>query len=84
MRNISFAFSINGDARFRGHDKFGDFRALPLQRFSRIPTAAILDRGVSRGPYSTPLLLGTPFTLREGATAMATARANALKMDSKQ
>ena len=34
--------------------------------------------------YSTPLLLGTTFTLREGATAIATARANALKMDSRQ
>lgn len=45
---------------------------------------AILDRSDSRGPYRTPLLLGTPFTLREGATAMATARAKALKMDSRQ
>ena len=26
MRNISSAFSIKGDARFRGHDKFGDSR----------------------------------------------------------
>ena len=34
--------------------------------------------------YSTPLLLGMPFTLREGATAIATARANALKIDSRQ
>lgn len=47
-------------------------------------SAAVLDCGESRGAYSTPLLLGTPFTLREGATAMATARANALKMDSRQ
>ena len=34
--------------------------------------------------YNTPLLLGTPFTLRLGAIAMATARANALKMLSRQ
>ena len=53
------------------HDNFGDFRAFLLQRFSR-------------PYYRTPLLLGTPFTLREGATAMATARAKALKMDSRQ
>ena len=34
MRNISSAFSIIGDARFRGHDKFGDFCDSRSQRFS--------------------------------------------------
>ena len=71
MRNISSAFSINGDAR----SKAG---------MTNSATLAILVCGDSRLPYSTPLLLGTPFTLREGATAMATARAKALKMDSRQ
>ena len=56
---------------------------------SRFTQEQLLDPSPSRLrktrlPYSTPLLLGTPFTLREGATAMATARANALKMDSRQ
>lgn len=40
MRNASSAFSINGDARFRGHDKFGDFRAFLLQRFSIVASLA--------------------------------------------
>ena len=38
----------------------------------------------SERSYKTPLLLGTPFTLRLGATAIATARAKALKMLSRQ
>ena len=34
--------------------------------------------------YNTPLLLGIPFTVRLGETAIATARAKALKIDSRQ